>query len=231
MNTLNEILKAVNFKELEQYIKNSNISKKNYLLIKKNNEINFAKKIKFLYKNIFKKFNITGKTKVLDIGSGFCHSYFICKSLNIDYIGLDKSPTNSDELCNLYYNFCKKNNINVIIHNILEPDDIVLSEKFNYILLVNQTFDEKQHKDGCITVWGIDEWKVFFTKLNNYLLPGGKIIVNWSKQKLFIKDKESLYNRKNGNIIKYLHNKNYIFFKKNKQYNVVYLNDKYICSK
>jgi hypothetical protein len=225
MKILEEIDRKYSFDKLKKVIDRFDLCPNWRAILDNNKSINLEYKVLLFYKKIFLKYKIDKTKSILDVGSGLCHNYMISSIVGAKCTCLEKTPcsTGTDE-SNLYALFHKILNIELILYYNINSPNVYLPGKFDYILLLNQTFDEKQNANGDITVWGIEDWKKFFTNLNMNLNPGGKILINWTLQQLNdVNENDPLYTSKNGKIVKYQHNKNFKFFKKHPEFNVRFI--------
>jgi hypothetical protein len=225
MKILEEIDRKYSFNELKKVIDEFNLCSNWRTILNKNKSINLEYKALLFYKKIFLKYKIDKTKSILDIGSGFCHNYMISSIVGAKCTCLEKSPCSTgNDVSNLYALFHKILNIESTLYYNINSPNVALPGKFDYILLLNQSFDEKQNANGDITVWGIEDWETFFKNLNINLNPGGKILINWTLQKWNdINEDDPLYSNQNGKVIKYQHNKNFKFFKKHPEFNVRFI--------
>jgi hypothetical protein len=225
MKILEEIDCRYGFDKLKKVIDDFDLCSNWRAILNNNKSINLEYKILLFYKKIFLKYKIDKTKSILDVGSGFCHNYMISSIVGSKCTCLEKSPsTTGTDVSNLYALFHKILNIESTLYYNIDSPNVFLPGKFDYILLLNQSFDEKQHTNGDITVWGIEDWKTFFKNLNMNLNPGGKILINWTLQQLNdVHEGDPLYIGKNKKIVKYQHNKNFNFFKNHLEFNVRFI--------
>jgi hypothetical protein len=225
MKILEEIDHKYSFDKLEKVIDEFDLCSNWRAILDNNKSINLEYKVLLFYKKIFLKYKIDKTKNILDVGSGLCHNYMISNIIGAKCTCLEKIPCSSgtDE-SNLYALFHKILNIDLTLYYNINSPNVSIPGKFDYILLLNQTFDEKQNANGDITVWGIEDWKTFFKNLSINLNPDGKILVNWTLQQLNDEhENDPLYTSKNGKVVKYQHNKNFKYFKKHPEFNVRFI--------